>query len=344
LDEENSAEIPRCFSMGRKWYNANKCKLKHVRDTMRSKTNIQFGRVLAALAVCMVIIVLSGGSVLAAASSSKNKASSNKTSSTSSSSSVNPESQATTTDGVEGYSAATTLQDGTIVQLTGAGSSTVEPVSQANSGKMYGVTVDPEDLPLTISNSGLTNETYVATTGTYDALVSTQGGIIQPGTFIAISSVDGVGMAAGTANTTVIGRAAQGFSGQGGIGAETLKNSVGSTVNVTLGIIPVAIQIEHNPTKASTKVNLPKMLQRLGQAVAERPISPIRTYLSIAITGISTIMALIILYAGVRSGLISIGRNPLSKGHIFRGLLAVVLTSLIVLIVGLFAVYLLLKL
>jgi hypothetical protein len=152
-------------------------------------------------------------------------------------------------------------------------------------------------------------------------------------------------MAAGTANTTVFGRAVEGFNGtSNGIGSETLKSSTGASVGVTLGVIPVAIQIEHNPTKESTKVNLPKALQRIGQAIAEKPISPVRTYLSIAITGISTIMALLILYSGVRSGLIAIGRNPLSKGHIFRGLLAVVLTSIIVLIIGLFAVYLLLKL
>lgn len=306
---------------------------------MRSKTNIHFGRILVTISMLVVASSLFGSPVFAATSSSKGK-----TAKSTSSSSASPQSQATTTDGVEGYSAVSVLGYGTIVQLTGAGSSTVQPVDQANAGEMYGVTVDPEDLPLTVSNSTLTNETYVATTGTYDVLVSTQGGTIDAGDFIAISSIDGVGMAAGYTKTTVLGRAVQGFSGQGGIGTESLKSSAGSTINVTLGVIPVAIQIEQNPSKQSTKVNLPKELQRVGQAVAEKPISPVRTYLSIAIIATTLVMALIILYAGVRSGLISIGRNPLSKGHIFRGLLAVVLTSLIVLIVGLFAVYLLLKL
>jgi len=308
---------------------------------MRSKMNIQFGRMFVIISVLLVTIGMLPGSVFAAASKSS-KTTSTKIST--GSASVSPQSQATTTNGVEGYGATTTLGDGTIVQLTGAGSSTVKPVSQANATMMYGVVVDPEDLPLTVSNSSLPNETYVATTGTYNVLVSTQGGIIQPGSFIAISSIDGVGMAAGYNKTTVLGRAVQGFNGQGGIGSELLKNSANTTVSVTLGIIPVAIQIEQNPSKQSTKVNLPNELQRAGQAIAEKPISAFRTYLSIAIMIVSLIMAIIVLYAGVRSGLISIGRNPLSKGHIFRGLLAVVMTSLIVLIVGLFAVYLILKL
>jgi hypothetical protein len=311
---------------------------------MRSKTNTRLGRLLLATSALLVVFGLLGAPVFAAATSAKSKSTTKSSASTgaSATSSIAPLS---TGQGVEGYSAASALEYGTIVQLAKAGSSTVEAVSQANAGEMYGVAVDPSGLPITITNSSLQNETYVATTGTYNVLVSTQGGTIQPNSFITISSIDGVGMAAGTANTTVFGRAVQGFNGvSDGIGTETLKNSSGASLNVTIGIIPVAIQIEHNPTKPSTKVNLPKSLQRLGQAIAEKPISPVRTYLSIAIVGISTIMALVILYSGVRNGLIAIGRNPLSKGHIFRGLLAVILTSIIVLIIGLFAVYLLLKL
>lgn len=310
---------------------------------MHRKTNTRISHLFIFTATLAVVLLVFVSPVFAVASNAKSKTTTKTQGSSSTSSSVNP--QSTTTASVEGFASSTSLQYGTIVELTAAGANSVMPVSQATSSKMYGVTVDPNDLPLTISNTGLQNEVYVTTSGTYNVLVSTQAGTIQPGDFIAMSSIDGVGMAAGTANTTVFGRAVQGFDGKSdGIGSETLKDSAGNTINVTLGVIPVAIQIEHNPSKPSTKVNLPKALQRLGQAIAERPISPVRTYLSIGITGLSIMMALVILYSGVRNGLISIGRNPLSKGHIFRGLVAVILTSIIVLIIGLFAVYLLLKL
>jgi hypothetical protein len=311
---------------------------------MRSKTNTRLGRLLLALSALFVVMGLLVSPVFAAASTTKSKSKTTASSSASSSSGSATSAQSTNPD-VQTYSSAASLQYGTIVQLTKAGASSVAPVSQANVGDMYGVAIDPSGLPLTITNSSIKNETYVATSGTYNVLVSTQGGTIQPNDYITISSIDGVGMAAGTANTTVFGRAVEGFNGQSdGVGTETLKNSAGATITVTLGIIPVAIQIEHNPSKPSTKLNLPKALQRLGTAIAEKPISPVRTYLSIAITGICTLMALVVLYSGVKNALIAIGRNPLSKGHIFRGLLAVILTSIIVLIIGLFAVYLLLKL
>ncbi len=116
------------------------------------------------------------------------------------------------------------------------------------------------------------------------------------------------------------------------------------TETVQLGLIPVAINIQRNPNDRSTKANLPEFLERIGQAIAERQVSPFRIYLSIFIVGITVIIALIMLHSGVRTALISIGRNPLSKKSIFRGLLEVILTSFLVLIIGMFTVYLLLRL
>jgi len=51
-----------------------------------------------------------------------------------------------------------------------------------------------------------------------------------------------------------------------------------------------------------------------------------------------------ILYGGVRTTMVSIGRNPLAKASIMRGLAQVVLVSIIIFIIGLIGVYLLLKL
>jgi hypothetical protein len=89
---------------------------------------------------------------------------------------------------------------------------------------------------------------------------------------------------------------------------------------------------------------VPEFLQRLGQQIAEKQVSPIRIYHSLAITAVSLITALIVIYSGIRNSIISIGRNPMSKKSIFRALLEIILTSFLILIIGLFAVYLLLKL
>lgn len=246
---------------------------------------------------------------------------------------------------VQGYGAASSLDNGTIVQLTGKDAKNVKIATQSELQNMFGVIVDRNQLPLALS-SGIPNEVFVAVSGTYNVLVSTQGGSIKVGDYVTLSSVNGVAMKASDKEKTVFGRAAGSFDGKSLVlGTTTLKDSTGKeNQKVTLGSIPVTIDIKRNPNIKSTKVNLPDMLLRAGQAIAEKEVSPIRVWLSLGITVVSLIAAIAVLYGGVRSGVISIGRNPMGKKTIFKALLQVILTSLLILIVGLFAVYLLLKL
>lgn len=247
---------------------------------------------------------------------------------------------------VSGYAADQQIDNGRIVALDGEGSKKVKVAEQAQLQSMFGVTVSRTELPLTLSNEDLQNEVFVAVSGTYDVLVSTQGGPIEAGDYVTISSINGVAMRADEEVATVFGRANQPFDGTGvTLGQSTLKNVNGEeTDTVSLGSIPVTIDIRKNPNILSTEANLPEFLQRLGQQIAEKEVNPIRIYLSMAITFISIITAIVILYAGVRNGVVSIGRNPMSKKSIFRALLEIILTAALVLIIGLFAVYLLLRL
>ena len=247
---------------------------------------------------------------------------------------------------VQGYAADAPLDDGTIVQLTGKGANRVKVAQQSELANMFGVTVNKNQLPVTLSSEQLENEVFVASSGTYTVLVSTQGGTIASGDYVTLSSINGIAMKAGTEEQTVFGRANAAFDGKGvTLGTSTLKDTAGkNNKTVTLGSIPVTIDIKRNPNIKSTKANLPEVLQRVGQAIAEKEVSPVRIYLSMAIAAVSLIAALIVLYSGVRSGVISIGRNPMSKKTIFRSLFEVILTSFLILIIGLFAVYLLLKL
>lgn len=247
---------------------------------------------------------------------------------------------------VQSYSADAPFDSGTIVQLTGKNSDRVKIATQAQLANMFGVTVDRSQLALTLSNSDLQNETFVAASGTYNVLVSTQGGSIATGDYVTLSSVNGVAMKASDKEKTVFGRAGASFDGKGvTLGTTKLKDTSGKeTRTVTLGSIPVTIDIKRNPNEKSTKVNVPEALERIGQAIAEKEVSPIRIYLSMGITAISLIAAIAVLYSGVRNGMISIGRNPMSKKSIFRALFEVILTSIVILTIGVFAVYLLLKL
>ena len=248
--------------------------------------------------------------------------------------------------GVQSYSADTPIDNGTIVELTGKNSDRVKVATQSNLQNMFGVTIDRHLLSVTLTNASVENEVFVAVSGTYNVLASTQGGTIKKGDYVTLSSVNGIAMKAGTDESTVFGRAGASFDGNGAtLGTTTLKDTHGkANKTVKIGSIPVTIDIRNNPNDTSTEVNIIKQLQRVGKQIAEKEVSPVRIYLSIAITVICIIASIIILYAGVRNGVISIGRNPIAKKSIFRALLEIVITVLLILTIGLFAVYLLLRL
>lgn len=246
---------------------------------------------------------------------------------------------------VQAYAADKPLQNGTIVVLTGKDANRVKIASIANVQNMFGVVVDRNLLPLAITNEAIQNETFVAVSGTYNVLVSNQEGIIAAGDYLTLSSIDGVAMQASTDEVTVFGRANASFDGKTStLGSSTLKDSSGNEKTVTIGLIPVTIDIKNNPNHKSTDTNVPEFLKRVGQAIAEKPVSEVRLYIGVGIATVSLITAIAVLYAGVRNSIISIGRNPMSKKSIFRALIEVILTSALILIIGLFAVYLLLKL
>lgn len=247
---------------------------------------------------------------------------------------------------VQGYAADQPIDHGSIVELVDRDARKVKAAAQADLENMFGVVVNPQQLPVRLSSEGLENEVYVAVNGTYDVLVSTQGGDINPGDYITLSALSGIGMKAGTEEASVLGRAVSGFNDQSvSRGSVEIKDVDGNVVDtVRLGSIPVTIEIQRNPNEKSTKAKVPEALERIGQAIAEKEVSAIRIYISMAITFISLITALVVLYVGVRNSIISIGRNPMSKKSIFRALIEIILTSILILVIGLFAVYLLLRL
>jgi len=245
---------------------------------------------------------------------------------------------------VQSYGSSTNLEVGLIVELQPGNSSNVEVLTQADATKMFGVVVNPNDAAVSISSSNSAYPAYVATTGNYQVLVNNENGPIRVGNYITISSINGVGMKADDTDQIVVGKALSNFSGTSdSLGSTILKNSRGQTSTVQLGLVDVSIAIAHNPLEQNTRPDLPSFLINAGKSVANKPVSEARIYISLVIIGISAIISGSMLYAGIRSSIVAIGRNPLSKRSITRSLIQVTLTSLIVFILGLFAVYLLLR-
>jgi hypothetical protein len=264
-----------------------------------------------------------------------------KTSTSSKSSGDGSTSQAVT----QGYGSDTSLQNGMIVKLKDKDTSKVEPLTLATVTKMQGVVVAATDATVSLANDGNKGQVFVATFGHYDVLVSNQNGPIKAGDYITISALAGVGMKVDTSQPTVLGKATGDFTGSGKVAASAkLKDSTGKEVTVSLGRIPVDISISHNPLQQVAADGLPSFLLNASSAVAGKPVSAARVYIALVLLVLSSLVAGGMLYSGIRGGLISIGRNPMAKKQITGGIIRVVLSGLICFILGVFGVYLLLKL
>ncbi len=243
----------------------------------------------------------------------------------------------------EGYNSDQVLQRGMIVRLKKDDNTKIEAVGADNAEHMHGVVVAANDAPVTLAKDG--QKVFVATGGHYDVLVNNQNGAVNPGDYVAVSALAGIGMKAGTKEPYVIGRALKSFDGtKDVISSVEVKDSAGANRTVAIGRVQVDVGVAKNPLLKATEPNVPQFLQKAASVVAGRPVNAIRIYVGILIFGITTVVAASLMYGGIRSGLISIGRNPLSRKSIMRSMFQVIITGLIVFITGVFGVYLILRL
>jgi hypothetical protein len=241
---------------------------------------------------------------------------------------------------LQGYTSDQSLQRGMLVRAKEGQETKVEALTEKDADKLKGVITQKNDSPFTISSED--NNIFVAASGKFETLVSNENGPIKAGDFLSISSTPGIASKTGDAQLYIIGRAEADFMGTNdSIGSVDTKDGK----KVQFARILVDVGLGKNPlVKIPQKDRVPDALQKISRSIADKPVSSVRIYVGLAVFVVSSIIAGTMLYSGTRSSLISVGRNPLSKATIYRGLLQVVILSLIVFITGLFGVYLLLKL
>lgn len=233
---------------------------------------------------------------------------------------------------VDGYSSKQTLEPGQVVAIDKSGKQSVKPAPAADSNQIYGVVVDPSDAAITLVGSN--TKVFVATSGTYQVLVSAINGNIKSGDYISMSNIDGIAAKATNSEPVILGRAVSGFDGKTGV--------VTTSGQAAIGRVYVSIGIQNNPL-ANSNPTLPYFLRRVANSVANKSVPIIRIYTALLIFVISILASVTVLWSGVRGSQVSLGRNPLSKKVIFSGMYKVVITGLGIFIIGLAGVYLLLK-
>lgn len=234
---------------------------------------------------------------------------------------------------VRSFNASGNIESGHVVALVASDKNSVELAPASNPTRIYGVAVDQNQAPVTAQQPG--QNIFVATSGIYTVLVSTENGPIVSGDYLSMSSADGIAAKVKGLQAFVLGRAAEDFDGKS-------SSLDGGNSGSEIGKISALIAPSKNPALGDS-TTVPEPLRRLAQTIAGKTLSPTRIYAALAIFIITILVAFGLLWVGVRGGMIAIGRNPLSKHSIMQNLAQVIIASAIVLIGGLFGIYLLLR-
>ncbi|HSW81362.1 MAG TPA: hypothetical protein VLG40_03120 [Candidatus Saccharimonas sp.] len=225
---------------------------------------------------------------------------------------------------------------GALVGLTPSTPDSVQLATQEHTDKLVGV-VGANPL---IAISDNPSSVQVITSGVTVTVVSDVNGAIKTGDAITTSPIAGVGMRA-TDNGVVIG-AAQADLSSVKTTTRTIKATDGSEQTVHVGLIPVQISVVFYAAPDAQKTFLPAFLQDFANTVAGREVSPVRVMIAGTVMLLSFLSIGVLLYASVKSSIISIGRNPLSEVSVRKSLIQIGMIVLGILLLGLSTIYLIL--
>jgi hypothetical protein len=237
----------------------------------------------------------------------------------------------------QSYLSKTALPIGSIVALKENSLDTVEAANTKNSDNIFGVTINSSGSLLTISGTTGT-QVQVATSGTEGVLVSDINGPIKQGDALTASPIDGVGMLASD-NIRIIGLAQQDMKG----GTKTTyKTKSGAQKSVNVAQIPVLVNVSYF-FKQPDKTIIPQGIQNVANSLAGKKVDSLPILISSAIFVVMLIVVVSVVYSMIRSSIISVGRNPLSQSAVYRDLIQLSALVLVILAVGLAAIYFILS-
>lgn len=243
----------------------------------------------------------------------------------------------------QGFASDEKLLRGAVVSRIEGDDSKVEGAAESSIERLYGVVVRSNETAVVLTND--TAGVLVTTSGKYEVLVSNINGEIQVGDYITASPIKGVAMKADQRQSKTIGQAVQAFDSTDSnvvLATRQVTSNEGQSKTIAIGRILADMDVRNSPL--SFGIEAPEIIIRIGEAIAGGPVAVTRVWGALGVLVLSFLTGSTIFYAGVRTSIIAIGRNPLSKASVLRGFFQVTAISFSIFIVGGFAVYLILKL
>lgn len=243
----------------------------------------------------------------------------------------------------QGYSSDEKLLRGSVVGITPGQENQVETINSDKNESLLGVVVRANDSAVTLTED--TTGVFVATNGRFEVFVTDLNGSLSAGDVITTSALKGIAMKSDTDQKLVLGKVLEtvDFADDSKIlSISEVTDVEGNKVFARIARVLVEIDVEPNADLKS-ETRAPEFLVDFSETIAGKPVSALRIYAGLIIIIIAGAISGSLLYSSVKTSIISIGRNPLSKNSVLTGLAQVVIISVIIFISGLVAVYLLLK-
>jgi hypothetical protein len=223
---------------------------------------------------------------------------------------------------------------GALVSTKKGNERTVELATLDNSARLAGVV---SNKPLVALGDG-SPQTQVVISGAISVVVSDINGSIRAGDKITASPVAGIGMLANSSDQVV--GTAQGDFDTSSAKTQTISDTTGKQREIHIGRVPLLIGISFYQAPSSGYI--PPFVQGLANNIAGRPVSLMRILVCSILLLLAFVITAALLYTSIRSGIISIGRNPLAAGAIRRGLIQICAAVFLILALVLLASYIIL--
>ncbi|MBI5357883.1 hypothetical protein HZB74_03495 [Candidatus Saccharibacteria bacterium] len=228
----------------------------------------------------------------------------------------------------------TTLKPGMVVSLSSEGDnngSLVEKASDETYSKIIGVATTVEESAITVGSSG--QNVFVESSGEVKAYVSDLNGFVKQGDQLTISPLGGIMAVSDKNSKIVLGVALEDFPDSGSQPYEINSTEGNKTVNIA----QISVNLDSRNIIDSSKVD--SSLERFGKSVVGKNVSEIRVVVALIIFLLVLFALGGILYGAISSAITSLGRNPLAGKIIRKQLIQILIVSLVVLLAGLFAIY-----
>ncbi|MGI9028315.1 MAG: hypothetical protein ACR2FM_05765 [Candidatus Saccharimonadales bacterium] len=207
----------------------------------------------------------------------------------------------------------------------------VERATREDIQKVIGVTTTSEDNLLTIASAE--QEVYVQNSGVVSVLTSDVNGDIKKGDKLTLSPLKGILMRGDDVNP-IIGSAVADFSKDNAESQTVSTDSGEKTVLVNKLEVTIDGGLIENQVGNNSSA-----LQKIGKSVTGKDVGELQVIIAMVIFLSVLIAEGSIVYGAVSSGIISMGRNPMAQKVVSRELVRVLGIAVVVLFVGLAAVY-----